>query len=115
VGQERPSGNQAAFFLARIFVPACEEASRYVAATFCVVSRAAARSIASPRRCWKGAIFAFMNARTSGGAVSGEPALNGRRGIVFESELDRLRGLPVGQAATPSVSAKIDAAVTPPR
>src|SRR5258705_8330370 len=44
-------------------------------------SRAAARWIASPRRACAGAIFSFMSARISGGAVSGEPALNGGAGL----------------------------------
>jgi hypothetical protein len=44
---------------------------------FCYASGAAARAVASERRCRNGAIFSFMSARISGGAVSGEPELNG--------------------------------------
>src|SRR5258707_240774 len=45
------------------------------------VNRAAARLIISVRRACAGAILSFMNARTSGGAVSGEPELNGGAGL----------------------------------
>src|SRR5713101_1987052 len=69
VGQERPSGKPGGLFL----MPAS-----YAGA---VASRAAARSIISPRLSCAGAIFSFMNARTSGGAVSGEPELNGGAGL----------------------------------
>ena len=45
------------------------------------VKRAAARSIISLRRTCAAAILSFMMARTSGGAVSGEPELNGGAGL----------------------------------
>jgi hypothetical protein len=45
------------------------------------LSRAAARPIFSTRRACDGAIFSFMKARISGGAVSGEPELNGGAGL----------------------------------
>ena len=61
--------------------------SRTNAATFArpltvryAASRAAARPIASPRRAFVGA-FLLMRASNSGGAVSGEPALNGGAGL----------------------------------
>src|SRR5258705_13320043 len=44
-------------------------------------SRAAALLIFSTRRACAGAIFSFIKARLSGGAVSGEPALNGGAGL----------------------------------
>ena len=43
--------------------------------------RAAARSIASPRRACAGAFLSLMRASNSAGAVSGEPALNGGAGL----------------------------------
>src|SRR5450432_1926356 len=44
-------------------------------------SRAAARPTASVRRACPGAIRSFISASTSGGAVSGEPELNGGAGL----------------------------------
>ena len=43
--------------------------------------RAAARWTASYRCCLNGAILSFSSAKISGGAVSGEPALNGGAGL----------------------------------
>ena len=44
-------------------------------------SLAAARPIISPRRACIGAFLSLMRASNSGGAVSGEPALNGGAGL----------------------------------
>ena len=94
VGQERPSGKPGGLFLWSCSCPEAVIVSgsrpglsvtgcrlRGHDADECHPSRAAARSIISPRRICAGAILSFMKARTSGGAVSGEPELNGGAGL----------------------------------
>src|SRR6267378_4142716 len=75
-------------------------------------SRAAARSIISPRRICAGAILSFMKARISGGAVSGEPELNGGAGL-YSSRSWMASAVGRSTMIDTSVSAKSIPAVTP--
>src|ERR1700738_1512216 len=54
---------------------------RYAADIFRCFYLAAARPIASLRRCRLGAIFSLNIATSCGGALSGEPELNGGAGL----------------------------------
>src|SRR4029450_11193005 len=75
--------------------------------------RAAARLIISPRRICAGAILSFMKASTSGGAVSGEPELNG--GAVLYSRRSWIASAVFWSCSSEtSVSAKSMAAGAPP-
>src|SRR5947208_6416226 len=76
-------------------------------------SRAAARWTASVRRRWCGAILSFMSAKTSGGAVSGDPALNGGAGSYSSLSWIASAACRLSRIET-SVSAKSIPAVTPP-
>ena len=86
-------GNQAAFFFfvrRQLRVPDAVPRGAYV-------SRAAARSIISPRRICAGAILSFMKAQDFRRRGVRRAGIERRRGIVFEAELDGLRGLSVVQ------------------
>src|SRR5438105_3034934 len=60
-----------------------------------------------------GAILSFMSARTSGGAVSGDPALNGGAGLYSSLSWMASAACRLSRIET-SVSAKSIPAVTPP-
>src|SRR5258705_8942436 len=77
-------------------------------------SRAAALLIFSTRRACAGAIFSFIKARISGGAVSGEPALNGGGGVYLSPRWIPSAGLRLGWDETRGRAQSVPAVTSPP-
>ena len=134
VGQERPSGKPGGLFLVldvsrtrRGGLHAATQSLHADGSRLCVASlscRAASgtRMLRQPRggavdhlatAICAAAILSFMKARTSGGAVSGEPELNGGAGL-YSSRSCIASAVFRSCSSDTSVSAKSIPAVTPP-